>query len=349
MVIYPLDEVLWTTLVGRLRRAEDLEEIELIGQEPLDGRRKVLAYESGIPRARTFRKIFRLRDPLAWEKVFASWVASLQERIRGVVAIDGKTLRGSKTDAHGTGALHRVSASVHDAGPVIGQRAVAAKSNEITASPEPLDLLDLSGAVVTLDAMATPKALAGKITEPEGDDLLALKGNQESLHDDAQAFFDDPARLAECAAHRDIHCGHGRIEERLCPVAEAGSWLAERHPDGADLTSIAQITATPSDKKSGQTSCGTRLYIISLRPDPAPILAASRSHGSIENNLHRQLHVTVREDECRARKDNAPLNLAIIRHAAYNRLKRNPAKLSMKRKRLKAALNPDFRGTLPAR
>ncbi|NIA16446.1 MAG: ISAs1 family transposase [Nitrospiraceae bacterium] len=348
MITYPLDEVLLTTLVGLLCRAEDFDEIELLGQEQLGWLRQFLPFKEGIPQAQTFRKIFRLLDPQALERAFSSWVAGLQERISGVVAIDGKTLRGSKHDGGGKGALHLVSAYAHEAGLVIGQRAVDAKSNEITAIPELLDLLVLTGAIVTIDAMGTQKDIAAKIRERKADYVLALKGNQGTLHDDVKDFFDDPALSGECPAHTDTHLGHGRIEERVCRVAKARSWLTERHPDWADLTTIAWVSATRTDKKTGETSTETRFYISSLPPDPAAIAAACRSHWSIENNLHWQLDVTFREDDCRTRKDHAPLNFAIIRRAALNILKRDPTKMSLKRKRLKAALNPDFRGKLLA-
>lgn len=276
------------------------------------------------------------------EKAFSFWVESLRVHVGGV-AIDGKTLRGSKQDADGSGALHLVSAYAHEAGLVIGQRAVSAKSNEITAIPELLDALALSGAIVTIDAIGTQKKIAAAIIEKEADYLLTLKTNQGSLHDDVKDFFADPALLGECPRHDDTCAGHGRVEERTCHAAEAGPWLTTQHPEWTGLRSIATITATRTDKKTGEVASETRLYISSLPPDPVVILKAARSHWNIENNLHWQLDVTFREDHCRTRKDNAPLNLAIIRHAAFNMLKRETSKMSIKRKRLKAAMNQKFR------
>lgn len=348
MVTYPLDEVLLTTLVGLLCRADDFDEIALLGQEQLDWLRQFLPFKDGIPQAQTFRKIFRLLDPQGLEKAFASWVADLQKHISGVVAIDGKTLRGSKHDSGGKDALHLVSAYAHEAGLVVGQRAVNTKSNEITAIPELLDALVLAGAIVTIDAMGTQKDIAAKIRERKADYVLALKGNQGTLHDDVKDFFDDPDLSAACPTHRDTNLGHGRVEERVCRVVNARSWLTERHPNWTDLTSIAEVTATRTDKKTGEISTQARYYISSLPPDPAVIAAACRSHWSVENNLHWQLDVTFREDACRTRKDHAPLNFAIIRHAALNMLKREPSKMSLKRKRLKAAINSEFRRTLLA-
>ena len=342
MVIYPLNEVLLTTLVGLICRAEDFDEIELTGREHLEWLRQFLPFEQGIPQAQTLRKIFRLLDPEHLEKAFSTWVESLRLHL-GIVAIDGKTLRGSKQAADGSGALHLVSAYAHEAGLVIGQRAVDAKSNEITAIPELLDSLALDGAIVTIDAMGTQKQIAAKIIAKKADYLLALKTNQGSLFDDVQDYFADPELLALCPHHEDTCAGHGRVEERVCHVAEAGGWLTGLHPEWKNLASIARITATRTNKKTGEVSSETRLYITSLAPDPETILKACRSHWSIENCLHWQLDVTFREDQCRTRKDNAPLNLAILRHAAFNMLKREGTKMSIKRKRLKATMNDEFR------
>ena len=343
MMIYPINEVLLTTLVGLICRAEDFDEVELTGREQLEWLRRFLPFEHGIPQAQTFRKIFRLLDPQHLEEAFSSWIDSLRIRVGGVVAIDGKTLRGSKQAADGGGALHLVSAYAHEAGLVIGERAVDAKSNEITAIPELLNALVLNGAIVTIDAIGTQKKIAAAIIEKGADYLLALKGNQGALHDDVKDFFADLDLLTDCPQHLDTCAGHGRVEERLCHVAEAGSWLAKRHPEWLGLASIASVSATRTDKKTDEISSETRLYISSLPPDPEIILKASRSHWSIENNLHWQLDVTFREDQCRTRKDHAPLNLAILRHAALNMLKREASTMSIKRKRLKAALNQEFR------
>ncbi len=230
---------------------------------------------------------------------------------------------------------------------MLAARAVEAKGNEITAIPELLDLLALDGAIVTIDAIGTQTAIAAKIVRKEADYVLALKENQGGLQADVAEFFADPVLAAACPEHRHGDIGHGRIEERWARVADA-TWLAERHPQWRGLRSIAAITAQRTDKKTGATSTETRLYISSLPPDPAALLGACRSHWSIENNLHWQLDVTFREDACRTRKDHAALNLAMMRHAALNLLKREPSNIPIKRKRLKAAINPDFRTALLA-
>ena len=289
----------------------------------------------------------RALDPNALQAAFSSWVASLQAKVSGVVAIDGKTLRGSKQDKSGAGALHVVSAYAHEAGLVLAARAVQAKSNEITAIPELLDMLAIEGAIVSIDAMGTQKAIAAKIVEQEADYVLACKENQGGLLADVEEFFADPALRDGGQAHRSTDAGHGRIEQRTAWAADA-AWLAERHPQWRGLRSILAVACLRTDKKTGATSRETRFYISSLPPDPERLLAAVRAHWSIENNLHWTLDVAFREDECRIRKDHSAVNLALLRHAALNILKRDPSKLPIKRKRLKAAINSNFRDALLA-
>jgi len=345
MVTYPLDEILLATLVGVVCGADDWEGIEEVAEAALDWLRGFLLFTNGVPTAQTFRKVFRLIDTQALAKGFAAWAASARGVERQVVAVDGKTLRGSKTSPDGSGALHLVSAYATEAGLVLAQRAVDGKSNEITAIPELLDMFNLKGAIVSIDAMGTQKAIAERIVEKEADYVLALKGNQTSLHEDAALFFADPALTADCARTEQTDAGHGRVEERSCRAAEAG-WLAERHPEWKGLRSLAAVTARRIDKKSGAESVETRFYITSLEPDPKAILAAARAHWGIENNLHWTMDVTFNEDRCRTRKDDSPLNLAVIRHAGFNILKADTSRGSLRRKRLRACADPNFRTRL---
>lgn len=344
MVTYPLDEILFSTPAGVVCGADDWEEIEEVATGALDGLRSFLPFENGIATAQTLRKVFRLLDPAALEQGFASWAASMRPHRREVVAVDGEGLGGSKP-SDGTGALHLVSAYATAAGLVLGQCAVEEKSNEITAIPELLDKLNIQGAMVSIDAMGTQKAIAARILDKGGDYVLALKGNQTSLHDDAKLFFADPACASTCACENDIDAGHGRIEDRLCRAADA-AWLAERHPEWKGLRSLAAITARRIDKKSGAESLETRFYISSLEPEPKILLEAGRAHWGIENNLHWTMDVIFDEDHCRTRKDDSPLNLAIIRHAAFNILKIDKSKGSLRRKRVRACIDSAFRSKL---
>jgi predicted transposase YbfD/YdcC len=345
MVTYPLDEILLATLAGVVCGADDWEGVEEIATGAVGWLRGFLPFADGVPRAQTFRKVFRLIDAQALQRGFAAWAGSTRGAAREVIAVDGKTLRGSKTSPDGTGALHLVSAYATEAGLVLAQRAVAGKSNEITAIPELLDMLNLKGAIVTIDAMGTQKEIARRIVDKGADYVLALKGNQTSLHEDAALFFADPVCAATCARETETDAGHGRIEERLCRAADA-SWLLKRHPEWKGLRSFAAITARRIDKKSGAESLETRFYVSSLEPDPSAILASVRAHWSIENNLHWTMDVTFDEDRCRTRKDLSPLNLAVIRHTAFNILKTDKTRGSLRRKRLRACIDPKFRTIL---
>lgn len=345
MITYPFDEVLLATLVGVVCGADDWEGIVEIAEASLDWLRGFLSFSQGVPTAQTFRKVFRLIDERAMSEAFASWAASVRPRAPEIVAIDGKTLRGSKKARDGEGALHLVSAYATRAGLVLAQRAVDEKSNEITAIPELLDMLELDGAIVTIDAMGTQKDIAARIVDKGGQYVLALKGNQPGLHEDAKLYLADPAYAAIGARAVDIDAEHGRVEERVCRVVEA-DWLAKRHPDWKGLKSLAAVEALRIDKKTGAQTRETRFYISSLDPDPEAILAASRSHWGIENKLHWILDVAFDEDRCRTRKDHSALNLAIVRHAALNILKADTSKGSIRRKRLRACINPEFRSKL---
>ena len=344
MVTYPLDEVLLATLVGVVCGADDWDGVEEVATGALEWLRGFLLFKNGIPTAQTLREVFRLLDTQALQRGFAAWAASMRAEAREVIAVDGKTLRGSKTSPDGKGALHVVSAYATEAGLVLAQRAVDGKSNEIMAIPELLDMLNLKGAIVTIDAMGTQKEIARRIVDKGADYGLALKGNQTSLHEDAKLFFADPVLAAGCAATAETDAGHGRVEERSCLAARA-DWLAERHPEWEGLRSLAAVTARRIDKKTGRESLETRYSITSLEPSPQAILAATRAHWGVES-FHWTLDVTFDEDRCRTRKDELALSFAVIRHTGYNILKADTSRGSLRRKRLRACVDPAFRTKL---
>ena len=346
MITYAMDEMLLAALVGVLCGAEDFDDIENIGGELLGWLRGFLPYEHGIAPAQTMRRVFRVLDATALERLLSRWASSLLGPERPTIAIDGKTLRASKRAADGSGALHLLCAYACEAGLVIGQRPADAHSNEIPAIPPLLEMLALKGAIVTIDAMGAQKEIAAAIASRRADYVLALKGNQATLHDDVLGYFGDGELLKECAVHAETDFGHGRIEERSCRASGDTAWLNHSHPGWTSLKTIAAVTAIRTDKKTARAATETRYYITSLPPEPALILKAVRAHWAIENNLHWQLDVSFDEDHCRLRKDHSARNLALIRRAALNMLKQNPWKAPIKRKRLKALMNREFRTQL---
>jgi predicted transposase YbfD/YdcC len=345
MVHYSLAEILVVILVGFLCRCEDVDEMVDLAEEQLCWFRKLLPFAQGVAPAQTMRRCLARLNPKQLDQAFAGWVAELGERVRGVIAIDGKTLRGSKHSADGRGALHLVQAYAHEAGLVLASCATHAKSNEITAIPELLEMIDIHGAIITIDAMGTQTEIASKIVKGGGDYVLALKGNQGTLHEDVADWFADPGLAGISQGHTTVDIGHGRIEERTIRAADAG-WLAERHPGWAKLSSIVAVTSWRTNKKTGEMSSETRLYISSLPPEPEALADAIRAHWSIETNLHWTLDVTFHEDQCRIRKDHAPQNRANIRRMALNMLKQDPEKKSIKRKRFKAFINTTYRAQI---
>jgi predicted transposase YbfD/YdcC len=341
-VTCPLPEILLAALVGTLCGGEDWEEIVLFCEEKLSLLRQFLPYQNGIASAKTFWRIFELLDSQSFAARFAAWIETLTGPVKGVVAIDGKTIRGARQGGGQEKALHVLSAYAHAAGVVIGQRCVDGKSNEITAIPQLLETITIDKAIVTIDAMGTQKAVAQAILSKNADYILALKGNQSSLHDDVQVFFAGQKLVETCSIYKTTDAGHGRIEERICRAAEDIAWLKERHPDWRGLRSIAALTSFRTEKKTGKTTSETRFYISSLPAGAEQILEATRAHWSIENNLHWMLDVIFREDSCQTRKKHAALNLGTVRKIALSLLKRQPTPMPVKRKIKKASCNNEF-------
>jgi predicted transposase YbfD/YdcC len=302
-----------------------------------------LKLEQGIPSHDTFRRVFSLLPAEIFESRFRQWVEHTFTVERQVIAVDGKTVRGA-----GLGALHLVSAWAHQSGIVLGQRKVDEKSNEITAIPQLLDDLYLAGSIITLDAMGTQTAIAQKIRDKKADYVLALKGNQGQLHADVaewfawadqQQFQDMPHSYAQT-----VNKNHGRIEIRQCwALSDHRAFEVIRHHDGwAGLQSIVRVKRERRPPDNTPTTPETVYFISSLPPDADLLLRAIRAHWAIENNFHWALDVVFREDDARLRVDNGAENFAILRRFALNLLKRHPAKLSLKRKRFKAALDDSF-------
>ncbi len=315
-VLHPVPELMLVMLCAVIAGSEGWEDIEIYGESKLGLLREFLPFAHGIPSDDTFRRFFRALQPEAFQEVFVSFVRGLHPGLSAaLIAIDGKTLRGSHDGA--TRALHLVSAFATEARLVLGQVRTEEKSNEITAIPELLRLLDLCGATVSIDAMGCQREIARQIVDGGGHYLLGLKGNQGSLHADVKLFFEQMPHDTPMFTHEEADKGHGRIELRRCDVTSDIGWLQERH-GWPGLQSIARITATRiiGDKSATEQ----RYYISDDTPDPVRMLADTRSHWAIENTLHWTLDMSFGEDACRIRKDNAPLAIAVIRHVALNLL-----------------------------
>lgn len=342
-VLYPLDEVLLLTLCAVLCGADGWVSVSLFGKSKLDFLRRFLPFKNGTPSHDQLGLIFGALDAAAFQNCFISWAQDLSGNIKGVVAVDGKTLRRSFDRANGKSALHMISAWSSTQKLVLGARPVEEKSNEITAIPELLDLLAIKGAIVTIDAMGCQKKIAEKIIDKKADYVLGLKGNQGSLRDDVELLFDEQMAngFKDIAISRTLKtdADHGRIETREVCVTDDIAWLKERH-DWKGLNSIVMVLYTR------ETATGTererRFYISSLPADAEKLGAAIRAHWGVENSLHWVLDVNFRDDDCRIRKKNAPANFTTIKRATLNALRRAPGKDSLKSKRLIAGWDNEF-------
>jgi predicted transposase YbfD/YdcC len=256
---------------------------------------------------------------------------------QGVIAIDGKTMRRSFDRASAASPLHLVSAWAADQRLVLGQIAVDDKSNEIIAVPKLLELLSLTGCVGTADAMSCQRKIAQQVIDQGGDYVLALKGNQERLHDDVRRFLDDPETVLTSATDTDK--GHGRIEIRTASLTTDIAWLQEDH-HWPGLTAIGKITA--SREIDGRTVSDSRNYLLSTALTPESFNAAVRSHWGVENQLHWRLDVIMDEDQARNRKDHGPENLALLRKLVLNLAKLEPSKASLRGKLKQAGWDNAF-------
>ena len=353
-VLYPLPELLLCCLVGVLCGAEGWVEVEEYCEAKLVFLRRFLRFEHGIASHDTFSDVFNALDPARFKAAFIAWTAALQEDIREIVAIDGKTLRRSFDRGAGQGPIHMISAWAAGQRLVLGQLAVGAKENEITAIPELLALLNLKGAIVTIDAIGCQKKIAAAIREKGADYLLALKDNQPTLCRDVADFLIEQRAVGfkDCAAaswatHQTTDADHGRIETRRHWITSDIGWLRQRHPEWPDLLSIGMIEAV-REPPGKPASCQTRYYIASIAPDAIEFAHAARQHWGIENGLHWVLDVVYREDECRIRKRHGPANFATIRHMTLNLLQRTKTakKKSVRVKRGLAALDQTFLQTV---
>ena len=338
-----LVDILFLTLCAVICGMDDWESIEEWGEARLDWLRRSVALENGIPSHDTIARVFAALDSTQFQACFLRWMSTLCPSLEGqIVAMDGKTARGSYDRRSGKRAIHMVSAFVCGHGITLGQWKTEEKSNEITAIPELIEVLDLKGATVTLDAMGCQKDIAQAIVDKGANYVLGLKGNQGTLSDRVKAFFEQ----TEWRNHdsfsdwgtRAKEKGHGRVETRRCVALGCDHW--EGIDAWAGLKSVVMIESIRQMENG--ISSEKRYYITSLAPDSKKLAHAIRSHWAIENRLHWCLDVTFGEDASRIRKDHAPENLNIVRKIAMNILRLSPVKRSMPKKRLRACLNNDY-------
>jgi len=337
-----LIDIIVMAICGVIANCDDWPDIAQFAREREGWFRRFLKLPDGVPSHDTFERVFAALDPRALERCCLAWLHDIA-RLVGVdhIAIDGKTLRGSANSE--LGALHLVSAWASKAQLSLGSVAVDGKSNEITAIPQLLQLLDLEGALVTIDAIGCQKAIARKIVDGGGDYVLVVKGNQENLLADIQETITQalegelPSRVVH--EHTSKDQGHGRTEERSCVVVEHVDNI-RGHTKWKKLTTVGMCRR---DRAIDGTTTSEVCYFIGSRRMGARRYAQTlRSHWGIENNLHWQLDVSFREDESRIENRHGAANFALFRKLALSLLKQNPRKDSLARKRKAAALDPDF-------
>jgi len=327
--------------------ADSYVEMEEFGKAKREWFETFLDLENGIPSHDTFRRVFGKLKPAEFQKCFLAWIEAVQESTKGeVIAIDGKALRGSFERTTNTLAIRMVSAWATRNSLVLGQVKTAEKSNEITAIPRLLNLLEIEGCTVTIDAMGCQKEITAQIIEQKGDYCISLKGNQGILHEEVREYFawarGRDFKEITCTTAEAVEKDHGRIEVRRCWSVEDIAWLRDKE-EWSGLRSICAVEAERLELTTRKQSIETRYFISSLAGNAKELMSVVRKHWAVENSLHWVLDVAFREDQCQIRKDNGAENFAMLRHIAVNLLKREKtAKVGVKIKRNKAAWDTNY-------
>ena len=345
---HKLIDIIAIAITAVICGAENWVDIGLFGKSKLHWLSTFLELPNGIPSHDTFGRVFSKIDAQQFQLAFYEWVWAVNDIIQGqIINIDGKCLRGSDDRRLGKRAIYMVSAWAAENELVLGQRKVDEKSNEITAIPELLKILNISGCIVTIDAMGTQTHIAQTILEAEADYVLSVKDNQGRLYEDISVLFAvDQAqdfKYASFEYEKTTHKGHGRIEVRECWSTSNPEYLnlIRSLKNWAGLQSIAMLVCTRI--LDGNETKHVRFYISSLPSDAKRILEVVRKHWSIENQLHWVLDVALNEDRNRVRKDHAPENFAVLRHIALNLLKQEKtAKGGIHARQLQAGWKDDY-------
>ncbi|TEW55735.1 ISAs1 family transposase [Psychromonas sp. RZ22] len=344
-------DILLLSITAVMSGSEGWEDIENFGHIKLDWLRQYREFEAGIPRHDTIARVISRLKPSEIEEAFQSWISSLIEKTGSdVIAIDGKTARRSFTTKGRKNALHTVSAWSCQHQLVLGQSAVDAKTNEITAIPELLSLLDIENSIITIDAMGCQKKIAEQIIKQKADYILALKGNHSGMQAELEAWWHKTQREGfseqNYTEHTEIDSGHGRIETRKCQhLMVDKQWLGKAYR-WSGLKSIIKISSIVHHKSTGKNTSETRWYIASLDLNAEQSLHAVRSHWQVES-MHWVLDMTFREDESRIRKGCGALAFNVMRKIAMALFKQDGTKsASIAAKKKMAGLDDEYRSTL---
>jgi len=345
--LHKLMDILVMAICAAICGADTWEDVETFGKAKEKWFRGFLELPNGIPSHDTFNRVFNRLDPQEFQNCFMSWIKAASQIMGGqVIAIDGKVLRRSHDQGVGKAAIDLVSAWATANHLVLGQVKVDEKSNEITAIPQLLKALEISGCIVTIDAMGCQTEIAAEIVDQEADYVLALKDNQGNLFEDVKLLFDDLEDSSYKAYryddHKTVNKGHGRIEIRECWTISDPEIL--QHLRGfSRWKKLSTVSRIRSQRWIGdQKSCEDRYHIASIT-GAKRILSAVRSHWGIENQLHWCLDIAFDEDRCRVRKEHGAENFAILRHIALNLLKQEKTcKRSIKGKRLLAGWDEGY-------
>lgn len=349
-ITYTLLDVLFIALCAALSGAETVESIAVYAKEKKDWLKEFLHLHGDVPSYNTFWWVFVLIRPSDLQECFVRWAKTQTPLSKGEgIAIDGKALRGTTDPDHPNSFVHMVSAWASNSNFTLGQLKVEGKSNEITAIPKLLDMIDIKDAVITIDAMGCQTKIAEKIVDGGGDYILAVKKNQPNLYNEIEHYFnnvsDSELELAECqlleSDNTEAKEKHGRIEKRKVYATGAIEELLPQMHEWKGIKSIVCVHSFRTIKE--KTTDERRYYIASLSPEPERLGNLIRSHWGIENKVHWILDVGFLEDKLKAKAGFIAENLAVIRHLALNLLKSDKTtKYSVANKRLKAALNPDY-------
>lgn len=343
--LHKLIDVIVIAICGVVAGADTYEQIENFGKKRKRWLSKFLDLPHGIPSHDTFGRIFERINPNEFQSCFKKWIISVAKQTKGqVVAIDGKTLRRSHDRSNNKKAIHMISAWASSNQVILGQLKTTEKSNEITAIPYLLKLLDLSGCIITIDAMGTQKKIAETIIDKNNDYVLALKENHKTLYEDTVAFFNDMESMKKQGYSFEEKTttdgDHGRIETRKYVTTADIDWLHDKE-SWPGLQSLGMVDSIR--EMNGESSHEKRYYISSLGSNAERFGEAVRGHWGIENSVHWVLDIAFREDESRIRKGCGPENFAAIRHIALNLLRTDKTfKGSIKSKRLNAAMDPRY-------